>query len=109
VAATYQLRLFLNHNIDGKLAAPDQYQQRVGFLLPPGTLHFGPSLPPALGPILLSSQIIKAWRGEFGQVEIESNYAITVTVHLIASGYGEVGLTWLSTAVELRFKCTLSP
>src|SRR5689334_19505759 len=30
-AATYQLRLFLNHHIDGKLAAHDQYQQRVGF------------------------------------------------------------------------------
>jgi hypothetical protein len=30
VAATYQLRCFLNHNIDGKLAANDQYQERVG-------------------------------------------------------------------------------
>jgi hypothetical protein len=53
-AVIYQLRCLLNHNIDGKLAANDQYHERVGFLLPPGTLYFGPSLAPALGPILLA-------------------------------------------------------
>jgi hypothetical protein len=56
VAATYQLRLFLNYNIDGKLAATGQYQKRVGFLAPPDTLYCGPSLPPALGPFLLVRQ-----------------------------------------------------